>query len=726
MWNECGGGRRYSSDDDEHSRQQRRTAIEDQQQLDAVSALALFSQTGYSSPSSRAAPVGSQDLGVHRYPSQPLSAAAATAAYPQHPQSGSMGRHFSDTLSQNPTASSEYGVRQYHRSESEPPQRAPRNVAPHQPTQYYHHETSETSGLGSYHQASISTYREPSEVTLGSYRRGPSNYEDDYHRRTEMNATRRADFHRSQGHDDDRRASSGPVSAYPRRHEAVASELLARGPTTYGRQLLPLSSYHQEEGAGRGPRLSSSCSFPLDEHQGRNPEGRGRPYAPPSRYHGDLPNDHDRSYCDITFRQPIVLLNNDHHGTGGFPSEQRHNTEDGDDNNVTALKHRSQHPRPYHRSVDGAEVEELPYHRNASTSAPLYDQTEFPTYKSGLQHVRTEPGDTVEALDKHRDSAQLRPGLREAQDINSEKSEHCQQQASGKVPANDGRPMDQRESYTGYVVKRPNQQGEAQGSLIQNEAFAHDWKANVEEIASVPIRPTQGEHAKGTTQPGLVLNDSQVEKESEENSDDHENVELDGDEEGESAGSEEVLDDNCSQDHVYAEAQKVQTLVPAARGKPEAAARALAAAKFELDREKEGERRKEKTLNFYTADPPKKKSPIKSVSSKKSPTKRLNSRTNTLLPNSLYSSILTASSARREFLLGETVPAIKEAEYENLQELMTQLCRVPLLAEFSRPVSILHPEVRRSRSSSSACAANAPTHFIFIVQFSFVGYRCLL
>lgn len=35
-------------------------------------------------------------------------------------------------------------------------------------------------------------------------------------------------------------------------------------------------------------------------------------------------------------------------------------------------------------------------------------------------------------------------------------------------------------------------------------------------------------------------------------------------------------------------------------------------------------------------------------------------------------------------------------EYENLEALMVQFCRVPLLAEFSRPVALLHPEVSDS------------------------------
>lgn len=36
---------------------------------------------------------------------------------------------------------------------------------------------------------------------------------------------------------------------------------------------------------------------------------------------------------------------------------------------------------------------------------------------------------------------------------------------------------------------------------------------------------------------------------------------------------------------------------------------------------------------------------------------------------------------------------ITDAQYENLDSMMVQFCRVPLLAEFSRPVALLHPEV---------------------------------
>lgn len=43
--------------------------------------------------------------------------------------------------------------------------------------------------------------------------------------------------------------------------------------------------------------------------------------------------------------------------------------------------------------------------------------------------------------------------------------------------------------------------------------------------------------------------------------------------------------------------------------------------------------------------------------------------------------------------IDDAVPDITDAEYENVQTLMTEFCKVPFLAEFSRPVSLLHPEM---------------------------------
>lgn len=43
--------------------------------------------------------------------------------------------------------------------------------------------------------------------------------------------------------------------------------------------------------------------------------------------------------------------------------------------------------------------------------------------------------------------------------------------------------------------------------------------------------------------------------------------------------------------------------------------------------------------------------------------------------------------------LEDPVPPITDQDYANLEALMIQFCRVPLLAEFSRPLSMLHPEL---------------------------------
>jgi hypothetical protein len=136
--------------------------------------------------------------------------------------------------------------------------------------------------------------------------------------------------------------------------------------------------------------------------------------------------------------------------------------------------------------------------------------------------------------------------------------------------------------------------------------------------------------------------------------------------------------------------------MPVVRGKPEAIARAQAAARLEAERLELGlDQSGDKSLSD-DAEPAKKKITKKATTSpKKNPTKKPVHRKKPTLSSTPESSLLTVPAVRREFLLGEKVPAITWSEYENLQELMTQFCRVPLLSEFSRPVSVLHPEVSR-------------------------------
>jgi len=137
-------------------------------------------------------------------------------------------------------------------------------------------------------------------------------------------------------------------------------------------------------------------------------------------------------------------------------------------------------------------------------------------------------------------------------------------------------------------------------------------------------------------------------------------------------------------------------LVP--RGKPEAMAAKLAASRIEAERQElEAEAQRQQEIEAEAvAEPiaddsggvlaavgkPVGKKP------KKSPTKKPKKKSP------------PASADRAEFLLNEQVPPITSHEYENLEALMVQFCRVPLLAEFSRPVTLLHPEVSVAIPSS--------------------------
>ena len=56
--------------------------------------------------------------------------------------------------------------------------------------------------------------------------------------------------------------------------------------------------------------------------------------------------------------------------------------------------------------------------------------------------------------------------------------------------------------------------------------------------------------------------------------------------------------------------------------------------------------------------------------------------------------------------MDDPVKPITDLEYEHLEAIMLQFCRVPLLAEFSRPVSLLHPEVRSSEYRTLLCSCH--------------------
>jgi hypothetical protein len=143
--------------------------------------------------------------------------------------------------------------------------------------------------------------------------------------------------------------------------------------------------------------------------------------------------------------------------------------------------------------------------------------------------------------------------------------------------------------------------------------------------------------------------------------------------------------------------QKVEP-VAVLRGKPEAAARALAAARLEQDRASSllaNVATETFSLEQVAIVIPKKPSAKKAPSRKKSPSSIDGGVTNVTLSSLLVAQSSTSSvpELKREFLLGEHAPTITDAEYQNLKEMMSQFCRVPLLSEFSRPVAMLHPEV---------------------------------
>jgi len=81
------------------------------------------------------------------------------------------------------------------------------------------------------------------------------------------------------------------------------------------------------------------------------------------------------------------------------------------------------------------------------------------------------------------------------------------------------------------------------------------------------------------------------------------------------------------------------------------------------------------------------KSTPASSKSKTSPTKKPRA-----TPKKTQTSTIELNSGSQPNL-NQSVPSITPEEYANLDELMAQFCKVPLLAEFSRPVSLLHPEL---------------------------------
>lgn len=95
--------------------------------------------------------------------------------------------------------------------------------------------------------------------------------------------------------------------------------------------------------------------------------------------------------------------------------------------------------------------------------------------------------------------------------------------------------------------------------------------------------------------------------------------------------------------------------------------------------------------------PKKRKTPSKSpgsgaTSDKKKARKSVN---NSVLEKPTMSNPNSSLGSRKAGVpsMDDIVPEITNVQYENVQAIMNVFCKVPFLAEFSRPVSLLHPEV---------------------------------
>ena len=137
--------------------------------------------------------------------------------------------------------------------------------------------------------------------------------------------------------------------------------------------------------------------------------------------------------------------------------------------------------------------------------------------------------------------------------------------------------------------------------------------------------------------------------------------------------------------------EKAAAEPPKPRGKPEVMAQKLAAARIQANLDElAAERKKEEQKEEAAASVKEEEGGVLVQATAKPATpKKKAARPK---PRKKPSSLPTTKS-RKSLKLSEPTTAITDAEYDNLEALMKQFCRVPLLAEFSRPVSLLHPEV---------------------------------
>lgn len=196
-----------------------------------------------------------------------------------------------------------------------------------------------------------------------------------------------------------------------------------------------------------------------------------------------------------------------------------------------------------------------------------------------------------------------------------------------------------------------------------------------------------------------------VEAEDEDEEDDDEEEDID-DEDGKGVASaaktmDDEDEDDDDEDDGSSAAPTASPLVP--RGKPESMAARLAVAQLAAKREEELEEMETEVVVAATVDGDDDEDdsvvaeavveePVGGVlvSATKSPKKSAPKKPK---KKPSQSPSFKPPANRGEMLINEAAPPISAVEYENLESLMVHFCRVPLLAEFSRPVSLLHPEV---------------------------------
>lgn len=129
----------------------------------------------------------------------------------------------------------------------------------------------------------------------------------------------------------------------------------------------------------------------------------------------------------------------------------------------------------------------------------------------------------------------------------------------------------------------------------------------------------------------------------------------------------------------------------AARGKPEALATALA----------QGSSDEAEAIAMPVSEEPDdvEASPLNNIAPKQKKTTKKKTAKSPGTPSAVPKKKPTLNTGPS---LDDPVAPMTDAEYQNVKALMHQFCKVPLLAEFSRPVALLHPEASGSMLLASS------------------------